>query len=175
MKFLKLFVFIVSIWVFSSCSLPKSVLVTDDLKNDLNNFQRIIQVDEKSKDELYLNANDWFVSNFTKSDEVIEFRDKEAGKISGKYIWRTDGIRGQRFSNRNVRYDALIKSTIFVDIKDEKVRVKLENPLVRGVKFPDNPYKEIKRKETAKKVLDNWDNVVADLEQALKRGNDENW
>lgn len=171
--FYKTFLVIISIWTFSSCSLPESVLISSELDKKLNNYQRVIEVPDKDKKNLYLDVNEWLVRNFTKSDEVIEFEDKEAGKISGKYVWRTK-IQGQNFSSRNRRFDVNIRSTVLVDIKDEKVRVRMENPLYKGINYPEQGYNEIRREETAKRVLDNWEKVTANLKKALL-SKDEEW
>ena len=44
----------------------------------------VIDVEGKSKDELYILANSWFVAQFNSGKSVIQLNDKEAGVIIGK-------------------------------------------------------------------------------------------
>ena len=39
-----------------------------------------------SKDELYVKANAWMVSAFNNAKSVVQYQDKEAGTIMGKYL-----------------------------------------------------------------------------------------
>tara|TARA_B100000401_G_scaffold396766_1_gene306477 strand:+ start:220 stop:768 length:549 start_codon:yes stop_codon:yes gene_type:complete len=47
-------------------------------------FENIIKVDDVSKSDLYLRANEWFAKTFNSANSVIQMQDKEAGKIIGK-------------------------------------------------------------------------------------------
>lgn len=44
---------------------------------------------DKSKKEIYLLSNEWMVKTFNNAESVIEFQDKESGKIIGKYAFYT--------------------------------------------------------------------------------------
>jgi hypothetical protein len=50
-------------------------------------FEKVIDVPGFSKSDLYVKANAWFVETFNSAESVIEFQDKEAGKIMGKYVF----------------------------------------------------------------------------------------
>jgi len=39
-----------------------------------------------TKDELFVKANEWMVKTFTSAESVIEYSDKEAGALMGKYL-----------------------------------------------------------------------------------------
>lgn len=72
----------------------------------------------KSKDELYVNANTWLVSTFNNADSVVQFSDKEAGKIAGKF-YAAETV-GATFYG--------VRQTITIDVKDEKTRLTFTDP-----------------------------------------------
>lgn len=79
----------------------------------------IYNVPEKTKDQIYLEVNDWFVHSFGSGKSVIQLNDKESGCIIGKgYVNALGSNAG--FSNNS---DAAAWVIIRIDIKDEKVRV----------------------------------------------------
>lgn len=79
----------------------------------------IIDVEGKSKDELYILANSWFVAQFNSGKDVIQMNDKEAGIIIGKghisNIGHRDGF------SKSVDISTWVIARI--DIKDNKVRL----------------------------------------------------
>lgn len=46
---------------------------------------KVVPVEDVSKNELYVRANNWMVSAFKDAESVIQFTDKESGQITGKY------------------------------------------------------------------------------------------
>lgn len=56
------------------------------LDNDLITYSEVVNVEGKTKDELYLSANEWIVHTFNSAKDVIQFNDKEAGKIICKTL-----------------------------------------------------------------------------------------
>jgi len=52
-----------------------------------DNYEQIIEVPGASKEELYSRVNSWFVETFNSAESIIEFQDKEIGKVMGKYVW----------------------------------------------------------------------------------------
>lgn len=47
-------------------------------------YEKIIEVDSLSKETIYTKALEWFALKFTSSNDVIQFKDEESGKIIGK-------------------------------------------------------------------------------------------
>ncbi len=48
-----------------------------------------------NQDQLYVQANLWLVKIFTDSKSIIQFSDKEAGVIAGKYLtWTSQNQKG---------------------------------------------------------------------------------
>lgn len=48
---------------------------------------------EGSKNELFVKANNWMVEIFTNSKSVIQFSDKEAGVVIGRYLFKDFGTK----------------------------------------------------------------------------------
>jgi len=65
------------LFIFSSCTSWTQVTTSK-----VNN---VIEV-SGTKNELFINANEWMVRTFKDAKSVIQFQDKEAGKIMGKYL-----------------------------------------------------------------------------------------
>ena len=100
--------------MMSSCSAPKEILP--------DNYEKIIEVQEVSKEKLYIKANAWFVETFNSSESVIEFQDKDEGKIIGKYASQT--------ANSGDFYGQRYRTIISVDIQNNKLRIKFYNAQV---------------------------------------------
>jgi hypothetical protein len=47
---------------------------------------KVVPVENATKDELYVRANNWMVGVFNNAESVIQFSDKESGNITGKYF-----------------------------------------------------------------------------------------
>lgn len=108
-------------------------------------FEEVIDLPGMSKEKLYIRANSWFVDIFNSAESVIQFQDKEEGRLMGKYV--TDAEMSV--------YNYLIKSTIQVDIKDEKVRLLFKDPYFKAISDDTgNVYNE------DYKVLDSKDGVM---------------
>ncbi|SOC78854.1 protein of unknown function [Salinimicrobium sediminis] len=46
---------------------------------------KVVPVENASKDDLYVRANNWMVGAFNNAKSVVQFTDKESGTITGKY------------------------------------------------------------------------------------------
>lgn len=76
---------------------------------------------EESQNDLYIKANQWAVETFNSAESVIQFSDKDAGIIMGKY---TSDIKVGV-------YNGMSKSTIKIELKDKKVRLTFLDPYVK--------------------------------------------
>lgn len=102
-----------------SCATMMGSKITDP---SLREMEKVLEFPEQSQDDLYIKANAWFVETFTSAESVIEFQDKESGKIMGKYVFS--------YSEGLYFYD--VKQTLSIDLRDGKVRAKIINPLFRA-------------------------------------------
>jgi len=65
--------------LFVSCYATKSTSVS------ISPISETYEIDGK-QNELYIKANNWMAETFADSKSVIQFRDKESGSITGKYL-----------------------------------------------------------------------------------------
>jgi len=133
-------------------------------------YIKIIEVPNTSSNELYVKCNEWFVRTFNSAESVIEFSDKDNGKIIGKYVFQATMI-------------SRIKSTITVDIKNNKIRVKCDTPTVISLS-PDlqedlvltEEYIQYKSwRKTLSKINLEWENLVKNLESSLIEDEEDEW
>lgn len=79
-----------------------------------DNYSEIVEI-SGTKDMLYTNANLVFVDLFNNADSVVQFSDKEAGVMKGKYV--------SSFSKGLNSYKAY--STVEVSVKEGKYKISL--------------------------------------------------
>ncbi|WP_026810521.1 DUF4468 domain-containing protein [Arenibacter latericius] len=70
--------------LLSSCYTYERVPIT------MEPFDRTIMV-EGIKNDLFVKANNWMVEIFTSPKSVIQFSDKEAGVVTGRYLFKDFG------------------------------------------------------------------------------------
>ncbi len=70
--------------LLSSCSTYQEVPAI------MEPIDRTIMV-EGNKNDLFVKANNWMVEIFTSSKSVIQFSDKEAGVVTGRYLFKDFG------------------------------------------------------------------------------------
>ena len=74
-----------------------------------------------NKDSNYVEANEWMVNSFTNAESVIQFTDKAAGIVKGKYLLK-DGVASSTYSTGY----ASIYATITVRVKDNAAKLEIE-------------------------------------------------
>ena len=129
----------------------------------------ILTVPGKSKDQLYVNANTWFVDIFNSAESVIQYQDKDAGKIIGKYNFEhTVGI-----------YNFRVKSTVEVNIKEGKARIRFYNPMYAVIGDSFNglypraaSYNSEMNVPNMQATRSNWMQLETELATALKQSSD---
>ena len=130
----------------------------------LRSMEIIYEYPGKTKEQLYITANTWFVEVFNSSESVIEFQDKESGKIAGKYTFQfLEGVYYQR-----------IKQTVDIDIKDEKIRIRFLNPMFAttgtalGERYHDDSYKPLITQKGINRARIEWTNTGTSLNTYIK-------
>lgn len=145
---------LISLLLLTSC------MVTQ-LPTEQTTLEKVIEVPGVSQNDLYVRANTWFVRTFNSAESVIEFQDKESGKIAGKYI---------------VGYNYLLteylgKQTITVDVKEGKARIRIENPMVRQRTGMGAKYSPV-NKAHLDKLKPKWNELIADFEKGVNTSDD---
>ena len=76
------------------------------------------------KNTNYINANEWMVNTFNSAKSVIQFKDKEAGIIKGKYLMKEKKVSGSYNIEMNPNFYAIIT----IRVKDNKTRIEIDPP-----------------------------------------------
>ncbi len=107
--------FLLIIVLLQSCATMTDI----DLTPEATVVSEIIELPGMTKDNLYIMANSWMVDTFVNAESVIEFTDKEAGIIKGKYVISGlyEGL-----------YGLSIRSTLTIEIKEGKARITIADP-----------------------------------------------
>lgn len=86
-----------------------------------NGITRVTVIDSipKTKEQIYIAVNDWFVRSFNDGKSVIQLNDKDAGCIIGKGFISNMGNTQAFFTNSNISAYVIIR----IDIKDGRMRV----------------------------------------------------
>jgi hypothetical protein len=89
-----------------------------DKNNSITRVQIVDGID-KTKEEIYVEVNDWFVHSFQSGKSVIQLNDKDAGCVIGKGYVSNMGSTYSFLSNSDISAWVIIR----VDIKDGKMRI----------------------------------------------------
>lgn len=135
---------------------------------EMRTYERIIEIPGQTKDQIYIKANSWFVETFNSAESVIEFQDKEAGKIMGKYV----------FSYAEGVYTYSVKQTVDISIKDDKVRVIINNPHYKttsgmGETYYNATYRPLETQKGVERARTEWSELTTSLENYLQK--DDGW
>lgn len=86
-----------------------------------NSITRVTVIDSipKTKDQIYVVVNDWFVRSFNDGKSVIQLNDKELGTIIGKGHISNMGNTMSFASSADISADVIIR----VDMKDGRMRI----------------------------------------------------
>lgn len=102
------------------------MMLADSVKTlfplDVNNqitLTNVIDVPNKSKNDIYIAAHAWFNASFNDGKSVVQMADKDAGVILAKGL--LSGVGHRDGFSKSVTVSAYV--IIRLDIKDEKVRL----------------------------------------------------
>ena len=144
-------------------------------------FERIVEIKEVDKDEIYNRAKLWFVKNYRSSNDVIQLDDKESGRLIGKGIYNyiiTD-ILPLQFS---------LHHQISVFVKDGKAKIVLNNFHVEfegtdltmeelvsdDILYKRNGKPKKMPKEHKENLLKIWSRIATQIEKSLE-GDGDGW
>jgi hypothetical protein len=97
-------------------------------------FSEVMNVgDTASKQELYVRAREWFARTYNSSNSVIQYEDKEAGKIIGKAVMQVyHKVFGSNYPSGYIHY------TVSIFLKDGRYRFEFTDFYHTGQdKIPD--------------------------------------
>ena len=130
-----------------------------------DNFEQVIEVPGTSKEDLYSKSNAWFVETFNSAESVIEFQDKEIGKIMGKHVWGYYDSFGNGFFYRFV---------VSVEVKENRYRLKFYDPtfLNKGVWKPLSNFSPALYRYHLETVGKRWEYLRTTLESRINENDD---
>lgn len=77
-----------------------------------------------TQDINYIKANEWMIENFNNAESVIQFSDKDAGLIKGKYLMKEGFYQPRTQYTREVKTDDIF-AIITIRVKDNKSRIEI--------------------------------------------------
>ncbi len=124
---------------------------------------KVVDIEGKSKDELYIKANNWMVETFNNAKSVIQFSDKENGIIMGKYNMATI------YTTTTDSHDVI--SIIKIEVKDGKAKITITPPT-----YKNDPNIIVGGKGYPLEQLNaDVEKLISDFTIKMKEKNDDNW
>ncbi|MCK5742605.1 MAG: DUF4468 domain-containing protein [Chlorobi bacterium] len=149
--------------VLSSCA---TVELLD--KSKIVPFQKIIEVPNTSKSDLFDKCTNWFVGNFKDVESVISYSNKDND------IFRGDIVTTLTLGEGLVYLSFKVKQLLIINIKENRVRITIENPFYYNTYY--KMYKPIITKTNYDEIRSEWPKTVESLkEYLLKNSNDKDW
>ncbi len=93
--------------------------IVPENEDELSTIERVIEVPEHSQDELYVMTHAWLSEEFRSSGSVINFRDRDSGKIVGDYTYTYYKLTTPYKTNQ----------TLNISTRDNQIKIKLANPM----------------------------------------------
>ena len=147
-------IFTISLFSLQSCA----VITTESQP-----VSKVIQVENATKNDLYVKANNWMVSAFNDAESVVQFTDKESGTITGKYLLGTVSAASQYGpANR-------VFATIKIQVKDESTKITVTPESFRYAKG------NIYTLYTEEDAISDVNNLIASYEEAIQKEENEDW
>jgi PBP1b-binding outer membrane lipoprotein LpoB len=115
---IKVSVLFLVITVFmSSCSITRLEIPTPEAET--KNVET-----ESDNNSNFIKANEWMVQSFNDAKSVIQFKDKEAGIVKGKYLLKA----GVNSTSPYVQSSPSFYSIITIRVKDDLARIEINAP-----------------------------------------------
>jgi len=138
-------------------------------------MEKVIQAPGLSSDDLYLIVLDWYSETFTNPESVINFNDRELGKINGRF--------GEEYEVGFMTF-RLFMHSLSVQMKDERLKVRIDDiynihdqiRIERYILYKDRTFKTT-RLELQKSVRIELNYIISSLEKTIQtpEGKDEEW
>ena len=137
-----------------------SIYIPTEEEKSIN---KVINIPNQTKNELYIKVNRWFVKTFNSSESVIEFRDKGSGIVSGKYVFK------------DAFYNIYYKQLIEVQIKDNKVKISIGQLYMKKKSSSSSSFRLPGLKYYYSETRTYWIDIISSLESYLKENNDDDF
>lgn len=119
-------------------------------KNNALTYTQVIEVPNKTKEQIYILLNYWYSATFNSGKAVIQFNDKDAGVVIGKGFIEEIAFHIGGANQYKVNLEPIIKT----DIKNGKIRITYTIPFYTVEKVVGGGF--FGNKETSIRVDENW-------------------
>lgn len=153
--------------VFSSCASLTGAKAPEEQRS----YEQICEFEGQSKDDLFVKVNTWFVDAFNNPKSVIQYSDKEAGKIMGKYAFEySEGV-----------YTYAVLQTMSVDVQDGRIRLLIRDPQYKvaadafngSASYINSQYRSMETQAGIDHARAEWELLFQSLKNSL--GQDTSW
>ena len=103
--------------LLTSCVPKMQILETPEAKT-----KNIVNKSDKNSN--FIKANEWMVQTFGNAESVIQFTDKEAGIVKGKYIMKEGFVSTNVYAKSTSAYYSIIT----IRVKNEASRIEIVAP-----------------------------------------------
>lgn len=110
-KLIFLSLILVSVLTLQSCATLETI--------ESQVTEKVVQLDGKTQDELYIRANTWMVEKFNNAESVIQFSDKPNGIVIGKYTLSQKAVDSDGLEATRKNTFAIIK----IQVKDSAAKI----------------------------------------------------
>lgn len=105
-------------------------------------YSEVIQVPDKSVDELYSTSRAWFAKTFTSAKDVLQMDDPVAGKLIGKGTTLINEHYMAGITKVPISINFNIDFTITVEMREGRYKCNIDNifiePVIRGSQYPSS-------------------------------------
>ena len=103
--------------ILMSCAMTKVAIPTPE--------PAVKNVETKTnKNSNFIKANEWMVQSFNDAKSVIQFKDKEAGIVKGKYLMKEGAVSTSAYSQSLPPFYSIIT----IRVKDSVSRIEIDAP-----------------------------------------------
>lgn len=154
---------VLALLIISGCATTNFSYAQKTMDHEDARVVEVVNLPNLAQDDIFVRSNSWMVDQFTSAKSVVQFSDKEAGLIKGKYV----------FDTQDGPYIVRVKSVITIETKDEKARITLENPAQKpiGSIFGGESYNlDYERAESQKFYDDVIEPAFSEMAKSFKEG-----
>ncbi|MGO3689348.1 MAG: DUF4468 domain-containing protein [Psychroflexus halocasei] len=128
-----------------------------------------IQIDDKA-DRLFVKSNSWMAEAFIDAKSVIQFKDKEAGIVVGRYLLNKGNIQTGSYNTKTVISEAAY-AIVKIQVKDNQAKI--------SVAPEDYNYRESPNKNnddfTKDRALQKINTLISDFKNYMKNDTSLDW
>jgi len=142
-----------------------------EIPKDQVDYQRVIDI-PLSKKEIYTNTLTWMAESFRSSQDVVQYKSLEEGKIIGNAIVKVD------FSNTSFALPRNVRINIVIEMRDNRLRFTAQNIMLAEDYFGNIHLEEgpVRYAEQVEKIHPVIDDLVEDYKRYLTAQNsDSKW